>query len=251
MKLIKLFESIVSERQLNEGVYDKNIFKAFFLAGGPGSGKSYIADRIFGFGSNSFSSDGLKYIDTDRDFMNELGKLGISPRDLATIAKTNPDEFNKLTSDPNGPRERGSNMTKARQSLYTQNALGLVIDGTGRDYNNIFKKMMVLKNAGYDTYMIFINTSLEVAKERNRKRSRVLPDKVVEDLWSEVQNNIGKFQNLFGNHFVVVDNTVGSENIIDSIQRKIRAFLRNPLENPIGKAWIANQLKIKNRNNEK
>ena len=29
--------------QLLEGVYDPNIFKAFFMAGGPGSGKSYVA----------------------------------------------------------------------------------------------------------------------------------------------------------------------------------------------------------------
>ena len=30
---------------LTEGVYDKHIFKAFFLAGGPGSGKSWVASR--------------------------------------------------------------------------------------------------------------------------------------------------------------------------------------------------------------
>ena len=35
-------------RELQEGVYDPNIFKAFFLAGGPGSGKSYVARRTTG-----------------------------------------------------------------------------------------------------------------------------------------------------------------------------------------------------------
>lgn len=249
MKLIKLYESIVSEHQLNEGVYDKNIFKAFFLAGGPGSGKSYVAEKIFGFGGNSFSSDGLKYIDPDKDFMNELRKLGIDPKDLAHIAKNDPDKFNHLTSDPAGPREKGSDMTKARQKMFTMNALGLVVDGTGRDYNNILQKQMVLKNAGYDTYMIFVNTSLEVAKERNQKRSRVLPDDIVEDSWNQVQNNLGKFQNLFGRHFIIVDNTTGSENIIDLVRKKIQGFLRLPIENPIGKDWIANQLKLKNKSN--
>ena len=33
---------------LNEGVYDKGILKAVFMAGGPGSGKSYVASQIFG-----------------------------------------------------------------------------------------------------------------------------------------------------------------------------------------------------------
>ena len=33
---------------LNEGVYDKGILKAVFMAGGPGSGKSYITKGLFG-----------------------------------------------------------------------------------------------------------------------------------------------------------------------------------------------------------
>ena len=33
---------------LTEGVYDPGIFKAVFTAGGPGSGKSYVATNIFG-----------------------------------------------------------------------------------------------------------------------------------------------------------------------------------------------------------
>ena len=246
MKLKKIYEKIVSEHQLNEGVYDKNIFKAFFLAGGPGSGKSYVAEKLFGFGPNSFSADSLKYIDPDKDFMNELKKLGINPKDLADIVKNDPAKFNHLTADPDGPREKGSERAKARQKIYTQNALGLVIDGTGRDYNNILQKQQVLKAAGYDTYMIFVNTSLDVAKERNKKRSRVLPDNIVIDSWNQVQQNLGKFQNLFGRHFIVVDNTIASENIIDSVRKKIQHFLRGKLENPIGKAWIQNQINLKN-----
>ena len=34
--------------ELQEGVYDPNIFKAIFLAGGPGSGKSYVVRRTTG-----------------------------------------------------------------------------------------------------------------------------------------------------------------------------------------------------------
>ncbi len=34
--------------ELQEGVYDPNIFKAFFLAGGPGSGKSYVVRKTTG-----------------------------------------------------------------------------------------------------------------------------------------------------------------------------------------------------------
>ena len=33
---------------LTEGVFDKGILKAVFMAGGPGSGKSYVAGELFG-----------------------------------------------------------------------------------------------------------------------------------------------------------------------------------------------------------
>ena len=34
--------------ELLEGVYDPNIFKAFFMAGGPGSGKSFAVQKGIG-----------------------------------------------------------------------------------------------------------------------------------------------------------------------------------------------------------
>ena len=49
-----------------------------------------------------------------------------------------------------------------------------------------------------ETYMIFVNTSLETAQKRNQMRKRTLAPKAVETMWNEVQNNIGKFQRLFG-----------------------------------------------------
>ena len=35
-------------QQIREGVYAPHIFKAVFLAGGPGSGKSFVAGRALG-----------------------------------------------------------------------------------------------------------------------------------------------------------------------------------------------------------
>ena len=51
-------------------------------------------------------------------------------------------------------------------------AVCLVIDATGRDYNVINRQRSMLQMLGYDTYMIFVNTSLEVALQRNRVRTR-------------------------------------------------------------------------------
>ena len=46
------------KQYITEGVYDPNIFKAFFLAGGPGSGKSWVSER-------TLSGMGLKVINRD------------------------------------------------------------------------------------------------------------------------------------------------------------------------------------------
>lgn len=48
MKRVNLYEEFIKE-----GVYDPGILKAFFMAGGPGSGKSYVATEIFGFVKDS------------------------------------------------------------------------------------------------------------------------------------------------------------------------------------------------------
>ena len=40
--MYKDFRQFKHEVTLSEGVYDPGIFKAFFMAGGPGSGKSYV-----------------------------------------------------------------------------------------------------------------------------------------------------------------------------------------------------------------
>ena len=75
----------------------------------------------------------------------------------------------------------------------------MIIDGTGHVYSKIQKNKKHTESLGYDTYMVFVNTSLEVnSQERNKQRDRVLPDDLLEKSWKDVQNNLGKFQNLFG-----------------------------------------------------
>ena len=55
------------QQYITEGVYDPSIFKAFFLAGGPGSGKSFVS-------KSALSGMGLKVINSDRAFEAKLKK---------------------------------------------------------------------------------------------------------------------------------------------------------------------------------
>ena len=89
---------------------------------------------------------------------------------------------------------------------YLEGRLGLIIDGTGEDYDKIVKQSIKLKQLGYDTYMIFVNTSLDVALERNAKRERSVHDSVATKSWKQVQSNMGKFSQHFRGNMVIVDN---------------------------------------------
>ena len=239
-ELLDIKESIL-EQLIQEGVDDPGILKCVFMAGGPGSGKSFTAMEIFGIDKklkSSFSATGLKSVNSDTAFEAGLKKNGINPKDLARIEKEDAELWDKLTgSSPDSVRSQAKKLTKQQQSFYEAGRLGMIIDGTGHVYSKIQKNKKHAESLGYDTYMIFVNTSLEVAKERNLKRDRVLPDDLLEKSWKDVQNNLGKFQNLFGGNFRIVDNTVYKP-ISGQVQKAVNSFIRKKVYNPIGKKWI-------------
>jgi len=238
-------------RLVTEGVDDPGILKCVFLAGGPGSGKSYTAMEVFGVGKKllqTFSAGGLKIVNTDTMFERELKKHGISPRDLASIQKDDPELWDKIQAGDKSIRGRAKALTKKQQEFYEAGRLGMIIDGTGRRFSKIQKQKENAEELGYDCFMIFVNTSLEVALERNRNRERVLADNVVQDIWKSVQENMGQFQQLFGSrNFIIVDNTVYGP-VPNHIQKAISEFERRPIFNPNGKKWIQNARALKNAN---
>ena len=220
---MKSFEQILSE-----GLYDPNIFKAFFLAGGPGSGKSFVARNVF-------TGTGLKLVNSDIILENSLRKSNLS--------MSMPDEeqyFRDML------RTKAKAKAENQASLYVKGRLGLVVDATGRDYNVIHNQASQLKQLGYDCYMIFVNTSLEVALERNAKRERTVPEYVTRTSWQGVQNNIGKFQNFFGmEYFIVVDNSKSEQELITQTMNKVnkivRRYLNTPIKSYIAKRWMAKE----------
>ena len=119
---------------LNEGINDKNILKAIFVFGGPGSGKSYIISKLFSIPEHGLqtlsSSTGLKVIDSDKPFEYQLKKIGINPKDLD---KLSPEEFDKLSYSKNSPRNIARKTSKLQFKNFKAGKLGLIISGTGRD----------------------------------------------------------------------------------------------------------------------
>ncbi len=219
---------------LREGVYDPGIFKAFFLAGGPGSGKSFVTAGAFG-------GTGLKLVNSDASFERGLRKGNLSLK--------MPDEEEYFR---NIVRAKAKMTTASQLDTYIQGRLGLVIDATGRDKNVINNQKKQLDLIGYDSYMIFVNTSLEVALERNKSRPRTIPEYIVKNSWNQVQSNIGQFQRIFSpGRMLIVDNNRSEKELVtltlNTAARYIRSQLRASPQNLTAKQWIANELKAKKR----
>ena len=219
-------------QELQEGVYDPNIFKAFFMAGGPGSGKSYVVKKSTG-------GTGLKIVNSDEAFERLLKQAGLSLKmpDNEIIAR------DKV-------RDKAKALTDKRKGNYIEGRLGLIIDGTGKDYNKITKQASDLKNIGYDVHMIFVNTSLDVALENNQRRARTLKDSIVKDSWNQVQKNMGKFQRYFGGaNFIIVDNNEVDKDgrLFDACFKRVKGLLSKKVINPMAKRWIEREIEVRKR----
>ena len=144
-------------------------------------------------------------------------------------------------------RTKAKVITKKQQKNYIEGRLGLIIDGTGKDYDKIAKQATELKQLGYDVHMIFVNTSLDTALERNANRARSVPEPLVVKSWKSVQSNIGKFSQYFRQNFVVVDNNDAGEDVFNKVFKQVMSLAKSRVQNNLGKQWISNELAKKRR----
>lgn len=226
---------------IEEGPNDPHIFKAVFLAGGPGSGKSFVAGKML-------SGTGLKTVNSDDIYEYLMKKKDMDMSDPDVIA----------SPDGQATRNKAKDLTNKRQGDittgkggYLEGRLGLIIDGTGKDVAKVSKASEQLKALGYDTMMLFVNTSEDVAQERNKQRARSIPSEMVSKMWRQVQNNLMKFQQVFGAaNFHVVDNSGGledperKENFLE-VTRAIDKFLMKAPQNRMAQQWLSDKKKSK------
>jgi len=219
---------------LNEGVYDPGIFKAFFLAGGPGSGKTFVTQ-------SAFAGTGLKVVNSDRAFERGLRNANLS------IKMPDEEEYFR-----NIIRQRAKQTTSSILDKYIEGRLGLIIDSTARDLDAIQGQVSLLKAMGYDCYMVFVNTNLEVALQRNKSRPRQVPEYIVKDNHKKVQQNIGAFQRIFSpGKMLIVDNNRSEQELVTQTIRTAAKFINSKLrtkpENGIALSWIKKELELKKR----
>jgi len=172
--------------------------KALILAGAPGAGKSSIIGDIL-------SQFKLKVLNVDDFYVPDLIKRGVS-LDMKNATPEERSEQGKAMASSKKQYDAALDDAVVKQE-------NIVIDGTAASKGATLKLNQRLKEAGYNTMMLYVYTSLEQSLERNEKRfekskgkDRSLPPAIVFRTWSDVTGNFDLYYNEFGNNFVAVVN---------------------------------------------
>ena len=230
------------EELLFEGVHDKAIFKAVFLAGGPGSGKDYVLD-------NTLAGHGLTEINSDKALEYLMDKKGLD--------KTMP-ASEKIERDVTRGKAKSVTELRERLALYGRN--GVIINGTGDDPEKIKRIKGRLEELGYDTSMIMVNTRDEVSAMRNVERGqrggRTVPETIRKEKWQSVQNARVDLGKLFGDKYIEFDNSedlrsahpdivkAKKKELLD-IYKQFQKFVSTPPKSKQAKEWVAAELEKK------
>ena len=219
------------EDLIQEGVYDPGTFKAVFLSGGPGSGKSAVVKKL------ALTALGLKMVNTDKAFENGLKKAGMS-LDLRGA------DFDKV--DP--IRAKAKSITGKNLDSYIEGRLGLIFDTTSAKSGKIKNYKKMLDTLGYEYKMIFVNASLDNAQKRNDLRSRKLPPKIVKGDWDAAQKNAKEYKSIFGRDFVEIkndDDLATLDKKANSLYSKLLGWSTSFPKNKLALQWKEKELMYK------
>ena len=203
---------------IDEGVNDPGIFKAIILAGGPGSGKSFVAREL------GLKSLGLVVVNSDSFFEMLMKRKGLSLK--------MPD--NEL-EDRDAARFAAKGLTDKRFKSLINSRMGILVDSTSGDQGKTFKTYRLLEEAGYDVKCIFIQTDIGVALQRNNERSRTVPPRILEISHAKAQKVKQYLKKHGRRNYHEIENNGGP--IQNNISGKLSAWVRQP--NAKALEWIA------------
>lgn len=196
---------------LNEGILDKGIFKAVFMGGIPGSGKTYTFSKI------KSGQIEPRIVNTDKSFPlfkeywnDDWGKINLKVKTI----------------------------TKNQLALYINSVLPLAIDGTANETSVVLKRNGLLESFGYDTAMLFVNTSLETAIKRAGLRERQVDIDFIKKVYEQSEKSKNFYRGRFST-FIEVNNDEGelNEKVILHAFKFMNKFYGSNIINPVGKEY--------------
>lgn len=203
----------LDEIRLVEGIEDKGIFKAVFMSGMPGSGKTTVAKAV---------TDGTvspRNVNTDDAFEFLSAKQGMEADSVAW----------SLVG------QRSKKITEERLYHYINSMVPLFIDGTSGNIGAMVRRQGLLEGLGYDTMMVWVDVTLETALERAAQRDRKVDEDYIRKIYAQIESSKQYYQHKFGNNFIVVDNNGDNlQKFVKTMYNRVNAFFTSPVSNPNG-----------------
>jgi len=211
----ELFRDVRKGMGIHENV-NHGLFKAIFISGGPGSGKDIII----------------------REAIAEQNAVEITSTTAISILN----DKHKLYEFSRDSRREA---IRQRQPL--------IITGTTNEQYNIIAIREELEELGYETMMIFVNTSNESSRKRNEGHERMMAESVRQQRWEVTQLVAEKFNQEF-KKYLEFDNSIDlneaneietseKEEDISIIYEMTNWFFDTPVENEIAESWMTRHKK--------
>jgi len=191
--------------------------KAVILAGAPGAGKGYVLRGL--------DLGGLKTMNVDNKYIANLKQANVS--------------LDLKNSTPEERSEAAKAMAAAVKDFKVdikdtiEGKESFILDGTAASFKKTAELKSELEEAGYDVFMLYVYTDLERSLSQNQDRyvksggeDRSLAPAIVMRTWKSVTDNLPKYEELFGNNFVAVANTLDDrmQDIDKIIQKYLKPF---------------------------
>ena len=221
---------LLEKKKVKESINDKNLFKALFVLGGAGSGKSKVATSLVGFDEFGISSSlGVKLLDSDL-FYERITKLrGLdmsSSEDKSTLDKQQ-DIFS-----------RSRELNDIKKNFLLNGMLPVIFTSTGRNSESTLNLAKEIKSYGYDVRCIYIDVPLEISLKRNKSRDRVLNDDIVTQTWRDSQKNKQIYRDYFAKNYIEIQNVDKTPKELSKFEEVLyqqgKSFFESPLQNRIG-----------------
>lgn len=206
---------------VQESINDKGIFKAIFVVGIPGAGKSYTVSQIKG-------SIPAAIANTDRSVEFLIKKWNIP---------STSDNWAQF-------KDTAHRMTQGALTQALNGMRPLFIDGTSSDPSAVLRRAGLLESLGYDIGLVHVGCSLEAAKaaahERAKKSGREVDDEFIEAVAAHDKENTEFLASKFSNFFIRINNDRDelTDEVMNRAFSQAQTFFTSPLANPIGKRAV-------------
>lgn len=199
------------ENYITEGINDRGIWKACFVMGAAGAGKTFVSKKV------KSGSIEPRVVNTDKFF--------------PFFKKQWKDEWKSISG-------KVKTINNNQLTNYINSMLPLAIDSTAGNTSSVLKRIGILEYFGYDIAGLFINTSLENSLERAAKRERPVNPEFIK----YIHNEVNKAKNFYRGKFqtwIEVDNDDGmlTDKVVLNAFKFMSKYYNSPIQNPVGKDY--------------